>query len=133
VKDVANSSIEYYVAAWYVKAADGQLALGVKDQGTVSYSPPAAVEPEPLVIRTAVDGLALRTLPLIMEKTLIKRMPMDTEMVVLEDPKDAEAKLGKMGEWFHVCEVRGVEGYAAAWYSIKRPDPIIDDTKPIPG
>jgi hypothetical protein len=131
VKDVTNC--EYYVAAWYVKAVNGQTALGAKDQGTVSYALPEGAEPEPLIIRAAVDGLALRKLPLIMTETIIKRVPTDSELVVLEEPVAAEAKIGQMGEWFHVRDVEGDEGYVAAWYAVKRPDVIITEDKPLLG
>ncbi len=130
VKDVAQS--EYYVAAWYVKAVNGQAALGVKDQGTVSYGLEEAAR-EPLIIRAGVEGLAFRTLPLIMKETLIKRLPIDGELIVLEDPTGGEEKLGQMGEWLNVRDVEGDEGYVAAWYTVKRPDPVIDEDKPILG
>ncbi len=130
VKDVAQS--EYYIAAWYVKAVNGQAVLGVKDQGAPSYGIEFQI-PEPLVIRAGVEGLAFRTLPLITKDTLIKRLPIDGELIVLEDPVAAEAKLGVMGEWLHARDVEGDEGYVAAWYTVKRPDVVIDETKPILG
>jgi hypothetical protein len=130
VKDVANCA--YYVAAWYVKAVNGQAALGAKDQGTVSFAVETG-EPEPLIARAGVEGLALRTLPLIMQDTLIKRLPIDGELIVLEPPAAAEAKLGKMGEWLHVRDVEGQEGYVAAWYAVKRPDLAITENKPVLG
>lgn len=130
VKDVAQA--EYYIAAWYVKAVNGQAVLGVKDQGTVSFGLEPEV-PEPLVVRAGVEGLAFRTLPLIMMETLIKRLPIDGELIVLEEPLAAEEKLGKMGEWLHVRDVEGDEGYVAAWYAVKRPDVVIDENKPVLG
>jgi hypothetical protein len=130
VKDV--DQCEYYVAAWYVKAVNGQAVLGVKDQGTVSYGLEEAAL-EPLIIRAGVEGLAFRTLPLIMKETRIKRLPIDGELLVIEDPIEGEEKLGRMGEWLHVRDVEGDEGYVAAWYAVKRPDPVIDENKPVLG
>ena len=131
VKDVTGA--EYYIAAWYVKAVNGLATLGVKDQGAASFGLPGELVPEPLVVRTAVEGLALRRLPLIFKFTLIKRLGIDDELVVLEDPSRAEARLGKMGEWLHVCDVTGQEGYVAAWYCVRRPDLAIADGKPLLG
>jgi hypothetical protein len=130
VKDVANC--EYYVAAWYVKAVNGQAALGAKDQGTVSFGIETG-EREPLIARAGVEGLALRTLPLITQETLIKRLPIDGELFVLEDPLAGEAKLGQVGEWLHVRDVAGQEGYVAAWYAVKRPDLAVNESKPVLG
>jgi hypothetical protein len=53
-------------------------------------------------------------------------------MVVLEDPAFAEPKIGQMGEWLHVRDVTGAEGYVAAWYTVKRPDEM-DESKPVLG
>ncbi len=130
VKDVAQC--EYYIAAWYVKAVNGQAALGAKDQGAPSFGLEPVI-PEPLIARAGVEGLAFRILPLIMKETLIKRLPIDGELIVLEDPIAAEQKLGQMGEWLHVRDVEGDEGYVAAWYAIKRPDLVIDESKPVLG
>jgi hypothetical protein len=54
-------------------------------------------------------------------------------MVALEEPIAAEAKLGQMGEWLHVRDVEGDEGYVAAWYAVMRPDVIITEDKPVLG
>ncbi len=131
VKDVTNC--QYYVAAWYVQAVNGLATLGVKDQGTVSYGVGEGMPLEPLIVRAAVEGLALRRRPLIIKETLIKRLAIDTDLFVLEKPSRAEKKLGKMGEWLHVRDVEGKKGYVAAWYTVKRPDPVIDEMKPILG
>ena len=80
-----------------------------------------------------MEGLALRTLPLIMKETLIKRLAVDSELECLEAPEFAEPKIGQMGEWLHVCDVEGREGYVAAWYVIRRPDLAINPEKPLPG
>jgi hypothetical protein len=131
VQDVAKAS--YYVAAWYVTAVNGQLTLGVKDQSSgVSFGIETGI-PEPTIVRAAVESLALRTLPLIMQETLIKRLPVDSELQCLEVPELAEPKIGKMGEWLHVCDVEGQEGYVAAWYVVRRPDLALNPEKPLPG
>jgi hypothetical protein len=131
VQDVTKTS--YYVAAWYVTAVNGQLTLGVKDQSSgVSFGIETGI-PEPTIVRAAVEGLALRTQPLIMKETLIKRLAVDSELQCLEAPEFAEPKIAKMGEWLHVCDVEGQEGYVAAWYVIRRPDLALNPEKPLPG
>lgn len=130
VKDVTNC--QYYVAAWYVKAVNGMATLGVQEQGTVSFALESA-EPEPTIVRAAVEGLAFRTRPLIMKKTLIRRAAVDSEFLVLEDPATAEPKIGKMGEWLHVRDVKGRKGYVAAWYVVRRPALVLTEQSPLPG
>lgn len=130
VKDVTDC--QFYVAAWYVQSASGLAALGVQDQGTVSFAL-AAVEAEPTIVRAAVEGLAFRRRALISPKTLIRRAPVDSEFVVLEKPEKAEPKIGKMGKWLRVRDVEGRKGYVAAWYVVRRPDLALTDKSPLPG
>ncbi len=130
VKDVTNC--DYYVAAWYVQAVNGQATLGVKAQSSAAFGLPEA-EVGPLVVRAAAEGLALRSHPLIMAETLLKRLPIDGELVVLEDPQAAEGKLGRMGEWLHVRDVAGTEGYVAAWYAVRRPELALTADSPLLG
>jgi hypothetical protein len=47
---------------------------------------------------------------------LIKRLPINAELVVLESEAEARAKLGVTGKWIKVRDIEGTEGYAAAWY-----------------
>jgi hypothetical protein len=54
-------------------------------------------------------------------------------LIVIEDPEHVEGRLGKMGEWLHVRDVEGDEGYIAAWYAVKRPAPILKKIKPVLG
>jgi len=92
-----------YVAAWYVKPAERP----------DSEAAPGAT----LTLRTTAEGVALRTVPMIADHTLLKRLPAATLVTALEP--GAEAKLGKVGEWLRVRDASGVEGYLAAWYVVK--------------
>lgn len=122
VKDVEGK--EGFVAAWYVVPAPGQTVLGADAQRQRKMGVLSADEPlPPLVVRAAAEGLALRRLPLIAGETLIARLPLESELIVLEDPQAAAAKIGQVGQWFHVRDVDNREGYAAAWYTKKRPEP----------
>jgi hypothetical protein len=97
-----------YVAAWYVKPEEPPDSEG---------EPPEDEPVEPLTLRTTTEGVALRSMPVIADHTLIKRLPDAASVTVLE-PK-AAAKLGKVGEWLKVRDSSGVEGYLAAWYVTK--------------
>jgi hypothetical protein len=50
----------------------------------------------------------------ISEATLIKRLPVRSELLVLE--AGGESKIGVVGQWLKVRDLLGVEGYVAAWY-----------------
>lgn len=108
VKEVGGG--EGYVAAWYVTDVKAQ-AIGVKDP-----SRPAATGRENVVYAAQPD-LALRSKPSVADDTLIKRLPLQADLLVVEP--NWEAKLGKEGQWLKVKDVEGVEGYVAAWFVAK--------------
>ena len=56
----------------------------------------------------------MRRQPVISDATLIKRLPLGTELTVLE--QNAEAKIGKNDQWLKVKDPSGTEGYVAAWF-----------------
>jgi hypothetical protein len=118
-----------WVAAWYV-ALVGQAALGAKNQ-TPTNPPSFAIggEVPPVLLRASENGLALRSEPVITAATLIKRMPIGSELIAIEPPDIAAPKIGQVGEWIHVRDVTGEEGYVAAWYVDERPE----DPAPIVG
>lgn len=127
VRDVAKA--EGFVAAWYVVPVSG-FALGVGDQRqTVPPNFSVGGEVPPLFIRAKQDGLALRSEPIIHKDTLIKRLPLDADLVAIEPPDVAVDKLGKMGEWIHAEDITGDRGYVAAWYVEERPE----DANPVTG
>jgi len=99
------------VAAWYVSTTRQDPALGVEPAPT----------PAKLVVRATADLLALRSEPLIAADTLIKRLPLNTELLVIEPARQAEKKIGVVNQWLKVRDSEGSEGYVAAWYVIKRP------------
>lgn len=112
-----------YVAAWLVSPLLQPAALGVSPTGS---KPTAAPNPDdPLVVRAAEDGLALRSQPVISDLTLIKRLPISTELLVLEPAAAATAKLGVVNQWLNVRDIYGDAGYVAAWFVVKNPPPGI--------
>ena len=54
---------------------------------------------------------------------MIKRLPLNAELTVLEPEAQARAKLGVQGQWIKVQGIEGSQGYCAGWYlSDKRQD-----------
>jgi Peptidase_C39 like family len=107
-----------YVAAWYVSLPDQPAP-----QPTGPAPEPTGKVGENLIVQSTVDGLALRTQPVVADNTLLKRLPFDSDFLVLEEGSAAAQKLGKVGEWLNVQDVEGDRGYAAAWYlgTMKQP------------
>ena len=121
VQDVAGT--QGLVAAWYVTVVSGLTALGAKDQRQTQ--PPSfsvGGEPLPILLRAAEEGLALRAEPFVAESTLIKRLPLGAELLAIEPPDLAAPKIGRVGDWIHVRDVAGDEGYTAAWAVVERPE-----------
>ena len=107
VKDASGK--EGYVAAWLVKYVSGST---VQQPGAA----PTAMSSNggPMKVKAAAEGVALRRQPVINDSTLIKRLPLGTELTVLEP--NAEAKVGKNDQWLKVKDPSGVEGVVAAWF-----------------
>lgn len=107
VKDASNR--EGYVAAWYVKYASGSTA-----QGQATAVRPVSSNGSSLKVRAAAEGIALRRQPIINDATLIKRLALGTELLVMEP--NAEAKIGRNDQWLKVKDPAGAEGFVAAWF-----------------
>jgi hypothetical protein len=106
VRDASNK--EGYVAAWYVRYASGSSAQAA------SVATVASNNGGPLKVRATAEGTALRKQPIISDATLIKRLPLGTELVVLEP--NAESKIGRNDQWIKVKDPTGTEGVVAAWF-----------------
>jgi hypothetical protein len=61
------------------------------------------------------EDLALRAEPSL-NGFLRKRMALGTTLISLEPKESAKAKLGVNGQWIHVQDPDGDQGYTAAWY-----------------
>jgi hypothetical protein len=105
VRDVSNKV--GFVAAWYVKYASGSTA-----QQTVAQTP--ALMGGLLKVKATAEGTALRKQPIVNDATLIKRLPLGTELIVAEP--NAEGKIGKNDQWLKVKDAVGAEGFVAAWF-----------------
>jgi hypothetical protein len=107
VRDAANR--EGYVAAWYVRYASGSTGPSQPPMKTIVSS-----NGGPLRVRATAEGIALRTQPVVSEATLIKRLPLGTELLALEP--NAQAKIGRNDQWLRVKDPTGTEGVVAAWF-----------------
>jgi hypothetical protein len=110
VRDSSNK--EGYVAAWYVKYASGTTAQA-QSAGT-GVSSIVSSNGGPLTVKSTAEGVALRSQPIVSDATLIKRLPLGTELTVLEP--NAEAKIGKNDQWLKVKDAGGAVGVVAAWF-----------------
>ena len=107
VRDATNKV--GYVAAWYIRYASGSTAQASgASPGTTSGNG------APLKVRATAEGVALRRQPVISESTLIKRLSLGTELLVLEP--NAEGKIGRTDQWLKVRDPAGTEGVVAAWF-----------------
>jgi hypothetical protein len=107
VKDATNKA--GYVAAWYVKYASGSTA-----QQPAAAAMAMSNNGGPLKVKATAEGVALRKQPIVSDAALIKRLPLGTELVVLEP--NAESKIGRNDQWLKVKDPTGTEGVVAAWF-----------------
>ena len=70
---------------------------------------------ERFTVYACEDDLALRAEPSI-GGFLCKRLAAGTELISLEPQAAARGKIGVTGQWLHVQEPDGDQGYVAAWY-----------------
>ena len=110
VQDTAGD--QGFVAAWYLSLS---APVGL---GPAVETPPAA-PPVELHVVTTVPALALRSKPVISPETLIKRMGIGVDLLVIEPSAAAQTKIGANDQWIQVRDPENSEGYVAAWY-VKR-------------
>jgi hypothetical protein len=96
--------------------------------GNIPPSPPepkmVQVPKDALKLYVMEDNLALRA-DASMGGYLWKRMIAGSELLSLDDAATTKAKLGQQGQWVHVQDSSGQQGYTAAWYvsDSKEPSP----------
>ncbi len=122
VRDISGD--EGYVAAWCLSLYEFTPPLGPVP---ATPTPPSATITAAvngsgqLIVRTTVSDLAFRSQPVILGSTLIKRLPLSTELLAIEPVNEAAAKIGVVNQWIQVRDIQGNEGYVAAWYVVKSP------------
>jgi len=98
-----------YAAAWYLSDAPQPPA------DPAAPSPPFSL-PAGMVVRTTQALVALRRSPGVTTANLIKRLPLESELKVIEDEAAARARIGVEGEWIRVMDIQGASGFIAAWF-----------------
>ncbi len=106
VQDGSNK--QGYVAAWYVKYAGGSNA----QQATAVA--PATTTNRGVKVKTAAQAVAFRKQPVVSDTTLIRWLPLGTELTIAET--GGESKVGANSQWLKVKDTGGTEGYVAAWF-----------------
>ncbi len=99
-----------YVAAWYTTLTP---YVGLGPAIVPLAATPPVVEQ---FLLTTVPSLALRSRPQMAEDNLLRRLPFETRLQVLESPRSTRAKVGAPGQWLRVKDADGQEGYVAAWF-----------------
>ncbi len=128
VKDITGK--EGFVAAWFVADHLQQPTLGVTASQPGTPGQPAAPASDTLIVRTTGDNLALRKEGSISPLNLIKRLPLLTELQVIEPIPAALLKIGKTGQWLNVRDIAGAEGFVAAWFVVRKPSPPSSSSQP---
>jgi hypothetical protein len=105
MRDASNK--EGYVAAWYVKYAGGAAA-----QQAASTTP--AASSGGTKVKAAAQAVAFRKQPVVNDSTLIRWLPLGTELTITEP--GGESKIGANNQWLKVKDAGGMEGYVAAWF-----------------
>ncbi len=115
------SDVQGYMAAWYLSASPAP----------VTPPPPPPSTGGSLNLLPLVDGLALRSQPVVSDSTLIKRLPLNTLLAVKEPVDQAAPKIGTQGMWIYVSDPLNAEGFVAGWY-VKRADAVPSGGPPNP-
>jgi len=108
------SGAEGFVAAWYLSTSKQAPTL------PASGPSPSASSSASLLVRTTVPDVALRNQSAL-AGALIKRMPFNAKLTVLEPAADALRKVGIVNQWLNVRDSAGTDGYVAAWYVAAMP------------
>jgi hypothetical protein len=114
------------VAAWYVSMA-GAAAFGPTNQPASQPVGSGTPDPNaPVILRALEDNLALRIAPVIMVQSTVCTLLLGTELISLDEPAVALPKIGNTNQWIHVRDVKGNEGYVAAWLvKVAPPNPAL--------
>ncbi|RLC87877.1 MAG: hypothetical protein DRJ03_04500 [Chloroflexi bacterium] len=106
----------------------GTLELPQADEKAEPAKPP---KPSPAakpagkaeVVTANVEGLKMRRQPKIAASNIVKQLSRSNKLKIL-DAVD-QTKVGQHGQWLHVRDIEGDEGYVAAWYVTPTDDPFL--------
>lgn len=120
-----------YVAAWFmgppqnapVQPAPPAPAPAPEPNAAPSVASAQATAPEaPVYVRPIESGLRIREMP--RDGKPVGMAHVTTVLRVLEPRTAALGKIGMQGEWLHVADQTGVEGYVAAWFVVETEPPL---------
>jgi len=120
VKEVFSGQ-QGYTAAWYLSmnrdaSPVSTESLNASDSATDStYDEKVPVPPGAMSL-IPTDDVALRSQPVVDSSTLIRRVALVEKLISLEPVEQTIEKIGVDGQWLHVQEQKGRQGYVAAWY-----------------
>lgn len=100
-----------------------------EEKGTTPPAPSPSAKPKSKsgVVTPNVDGLKMRSQPKIAAGNIVKQLSRSNKLKILEETD--KAKVGQHGQWLHVRDIEGDEGYVAAWYVTPTDDPFLGVTK----
>ena len=104
------SGREGYVSAKYVRYASGSTAQQQAAATAMSSNG------SQMKVKATAEGVALRNQPVVSDATLIRRLPLGTELLLLEPAAQAIPKIGRNDQWLKVKDPIGSEGFVAAWF-----------------
>jgi len=116
-----RSGQQGYSAAWFLSSKKDAPPVSTE---SVSPSNPAvdtasdAKVPVPQGAMSLIptEDVALRMQPVVDSSTLIRRVAPVEKLISLEPVEQTIKKIGVSGQWIHVQEQKGRQGYVAAWY-----------------
>ncbi len=115
-----GSGQQGYTAAWFLssnKAAPPVSAGSVRPSNSTTDPPSDENVPIPPGAMSLIptDDVGLHTNPGADSSTLIRRVAPVEKLVSLEPVEQTIRKIGINGQWIHVQEQKGRQGYVAAW------------------
>jgi hypothetical protein len=103
-------------AALFMTGSKASAEAGDTSGGTLAKPAPKATPPaDSILVYPSADGLALRTSDSI-GAAMLRRLDENAALKSLESKANTQAKLGQYGQWLHVEDLDGQQGYTAAWY-----------------
>ena len=113
----APDGVQGYTAAWLLSKTKSTAAASAAPApaGPTSSTKPSSTAGTP-VVKTAVDGLKLRSRPDFTDQTVIATYPLGTLLKTLEPLATVQSKVGTVYQWLQVVGPDGKQGVVAAWY-----------------
>ena len=116
----APDGVQGYTAAWLLSktkstaAASTTPATPAPAASTSSTTSPSSTGTA--TVKTAVDGLKLRSRPDFTDQTVLAMYPLGTLLKTLEPLATVQSKVGTVYQWLQVVDSSGKQGVVAAWY-----------------